>query len=194
MDIVLKSVDTKTLPNGVRLIVLEQEITLDDGSTIRGRHVFPDDTLEWRVAEYGMDPADPDPILEMVLWEPHLPEADQPELLLHDAPDIPTAREYHLKRISDFKGKGANPSHPGPPDPVRGQVVALSRMNPQAIEVKKVMVDEGRKARGKERAMLARMAAEPVNEAARVARLKAVLTRPQGRPAGKGSNSGEGKN
>lgn len=194
MDIVLKSVDTKTLDNGVRLIVLEQELTLDDGTTIRGRHVFPDDALEWRAAEYDIDPADTDTLLDMVLWEPHLPEPDQPELLLHDAPDIASAREYHLKRVADRKGKGAKPPQAGPPDPVRSQVVALSRMNPRALELKKVLVDEGRKARGKERAMLARMATEQVTEAERVARLEAVLTRPQGRPAGRGTDNGKGNN
>lgn len=194
MDIVLKSVETKTLENGVRLIVVEQEITLDDGKTTRGRHVFPDDTLEWRAAEYGIDPADTETLLDMVLWEPHLPEPDRSELLLNDAPDIDSAREYHLKRVADRKGKGKSLQAGGPPDPVRSQVVALSRMNPRALELKKVMVEEGRKARGKERAMLARMAAEQATEAERVARLEAVLTRPQGRPVGRGTGNGKGKN
>lgn len=191
MDMTLKGVSTKTLENGVVLVVVEQELTMDDGQVIRGRHVFPDDTMEWRAAEYGIDPTDLETLLDVVLWEPHLPEPDRPELLLHDAPSVEAARTYHLSRIADRKGTAGRPPQAGPPDPVRSQIVALSRMNPAALEVKKVLVDEGRKARKKERAALARMAMEPVSEAARVARLKAVLTRPQGaqsRSKGKGKN------
>lgn len=192
MEMALKSVGTKTLENGVVLVVVEQELTLDDGSIVRGRHVFPDDTMEWRAAEYGIDPADTETLLDMVLWEPHLPDPDRPELLLHDAPDIDSAREYHLKRIAGRKGRPGKPQTPGQPDPIREQIKAASRMNQSALELKKVMVDEGRKARGMERAALARMATEPVTEAQRVARLEAALTRPRGRESGQGRDNGKG--
>lgn len=45
-----------------------------DGST--HRHVFPQDTLAWRAAEYGIDPADTDQLLDIVLHEPWAPHPE----------------------------------------------------------------------------------------------------------------------
>ncbi|MFE9064940.1 hypothetical protein [Streptomyces violaceusniger] len=39
-------------------------------------HVFPKNTLEWRAAEYGIDPGDVDTLLDIVLHEPHAPHPD----------------------------------------------------------------------------------------------------------------------
>ncbi len=39
-------------------------------------HVFPKNTLEWRAAEYGIDLADADTLLDVVLHEPHAPHPD----------------------------------------------------------------------------------------------------------------------
>lgn len=35
-------------------------------------HVFPPETLAWRAIEYGIDPADTDTLLELILHEPHM--------------------------------------------------------------------------------------------------------------------------
>lgn len=35
-------------------------------------HVFPPETLAWRATEYGIDPADTDTLLELILHEPHM--------------------------------------------------------------------------------------------------------------------------
>ncbi|MGW3821793.1 hypothetical protein ACWEAF_05660 [Streptomyces sp. NPDC005071] len=40
------------------------------------RHVFPQDTLAWRAAEYGIDPADTDQLLDIVLHEPWAPHPE----------------------------------------------------------------------------------------------------------------------
>lgn len=67
-------------------------------------HCFPKDTLEWRAAEYGIDPADTDALLDIVLAEPFLMPGDfTPGESLHDAPDIEAARRAHLRRCAQGK-------------------------------------------------------------------------------------------
>ena len=70
-------------------------------------HLMPAATLEWRAAEYGIDPTDVDTLLDIILHEPHLPMVDDgqgprytdngPDLWQADNTD--TAREAHLARI-----------------------------------------------------------------------------------------------
>lgn len=69
-------------------------------------HVFPADTLEWRAAEYGIDPADRATLLEMVLYEPHLPVADPVAHPLFAAATVAAARNEHLADIAALKGGG----------------------------------------------------------------------------------------
>lgn len=77
-----------------------------DGST--HATVMPTAALEWRAAEYGIDPTDVDTLLDVILHEPHLPMADDPvrgPRYADDGPDLWTAentsvaREAHLARI-----------------------------------------------------------------------------------------------
>jgi hypothetical protein len=53
-------------------------VTDDDGNTIMALHIFPPETLEWRSAEYGIDPEDTDTLLDIVLSEPY--DNDEPPL------------------------------------------------------------------------------------------------------------------
>ena len=71
-------------------------------------HIFPTATLDWRAAEYGIDPSDVDTLLEVVLHEPHLPvTVDNTGATRYDdnGPDLWTAentdaaREAHLARV-----------------------------------------------------------------------------------------------
>jgi hypothetical protein len=79
-------------------------LTADDGSSERQLHVFPTDTMEWRAAEYGIDPSDTASLLDVVLTEPHLtPEDWANGSALHTAPDIATARRDHLARCAAVK-------------------------------------------------------------------------------------------
>ncbi|RCG32000.1 hypothetical protein DQ384_05510 [Sphaerisporangium album] len=64
-----------------------QEVAADrwdiDLDTPQGRitHFLPVSTVAWRIAEYGLDPADPQHVaqaLDMALHEPHIPPPDQP--------------------------------------------------------------------------------------------------------------------
>ncbi|MFF4552702.1 hypothetical protein [Streptomyces sp. NPDC001422] len=96
------------------------------------RHVFPKVTLEYRAAEYDIDPTAVDQLLDIVLHEPYAPHPDDPlkgedpaaeagllspalvsrgaarkgDLIpttLYTAPDAATAREAHLLRIEHGK-------------------------------------------------------------------------------------------
>jgi hypothetical protein len=69
--------------------------------------LMPTVALEWRAAEYGIDPADVDTLLDVILHEPHIPMVDDgsglryadngPDLLSADSTD--DARAAHLARI-----------------------------------------------------------------------------------------------
>lgn len=48
-------------------------------------HAFPHSALEWRVAEYGFDPDDVATILDVILYEPYIPDPDDPFAWQHDA-------------------------------------------------------------------------------------------------------------
>lgn len=68
-------------------------------------HVFPQNTLEWRAAEYGIDPADVDALLDVVLHE-QLFDADtaaEAEQALRAARSTTDARTGHLARIAAVK-------------------------------------------------------------------------------------------
>lgn len=74
-------------------------------------HTMPAATLDWRAAEYGIDPSDVDALLEIVLHEPFLAMADDSEdhhpryaddgPTLWDADNTTTAREAHLARVKN---------------------------------------------------------------------------------------------
>lgn len=85
---------------------LATEVDRGDGVVERIAHIMPVDTFEWRAAEYGIDPADFDTLLDIVIHEPYLPPlspSDPP--LLMAAPTVKSAREEHLARIADLRGK-----------------------------------------------------------------------------------------
>ncbi|MGW0575110.1 hypothetical protein ACWD25_03890 [Streptomyces sp. NPDC002920] len=70
---------------------------------------MPKTILDWRAAEYGIDPADVDALLDIVLHEPHMADADSqygtrrgdagPDLWTAESTDA--AREAHLARIKE---------------------------------------------------------------------------------------------
>jgi hypothetical protein len=86
------------------------DVTSENGSTTEHGHSIPKDTLEWRAAEYDLDPADQlETLLDIVLAEPYIDETEQvgtvPGEELIDAPDIATARARHLSRCAKAKLK-----------------------------------------------------------------------------------------
>ncbi len=180
VDIRLLSVERKG-----EMIEVQRELLFADGSTMNGKHVFPQDTLEWRAAEYEIDPADTDTLLDMVLWEPLLDEDDEPDLDVHSAPTIRAARERHLERIAKRKGKAPKLRRLGA-DPVREAVKGMCVMNPEAVDIKKGIRDQTRekvqaaRERQAKAGLRALMTPPDDAEAKRLAKLRAQLSR---RPA-----------
>ena len=85
-------------------------VTMDDGSIAGHGHSIPKETLEWRAAEYELDPATEfETILDIVLAEPFIAAEEQAGSVvggeLYDAPDIATARARHVSRCARAKLK-----------------------------------------------------------------------------------------
>lgn len=55
-------------------------VVKEDGS--RFLKTFPHSTLEWRAAEYGIDPDDKDTLLDVILHESYIPREDDPLALM----------------------------------------------------------------------------------------------------------------
>lgn len=105
MDITVTDAQLVARPGGPNMWILATEVT-EDGLTRRIAHALPEDTLEWRSAEYGID--DPAELLEMVLYEPYLPPEDplaEPDSLTN-AGTVGQAREHHRARIAARRAKG----------------------------------------------------------------------------------------
>ncbi|MFB9687715.1 hypothetical protein [Amycolatopsis plumensis] len=119
--------------------------TADDGTVMRFRHFFPLETLEWRAAEYGIEPTDTATLLDIVLAEPYLSEEDWSRgHQLHDAPDIDTARADHLARCARAKLRHRISTR-GAAHPCR-RVAVESPLHPEAIELKQQFVAQARAA------------------------------------------------
>lgn len=125
----VREVDEYTLGNGVECWVVK----LINERGEKYNHIFPKFTLEQRIAEYDLDPADITGAIEMVLYEAHIPdptdyrnvETDAAAkrgltvtsvkskgmiragqlvpVTLHTAPDRVTARQAHQARIDEVK-------------------------------------------------------------------------------------------
>lgn len=121
-----------------------QTHTLDDGTASQHLHVFPVDTLEWRAAEYGIDPKDTATLLDIVLAEPHLTEQDwSTGHRLHSAPDIDTARRDHLARVAAVKLRHRI-STGGTGNPL-ARIEQESPLHPEVIAVKAEHVAQARR-------------------------------------------------
>lgn len=119
-------------------------ITADDGKSARQLHVFPTDTMEWRAAEYGIDPADTATLLDIVLAEPHLtPEDWATGSRLHDASGIQTARQHHIARCAAAKlrHRMSTRAKGSPLERVRAE----SLMDIEVVEIKAQHVAQARK-------------------------------------------------
>lgn len=105
--------------------VVQREFLHDDGTVETGCHVIMKDTLEWRAAEYDIDPAAVDTLLDIVLAEPYLtPEDWATGHRPHEAPDVATARQDHIARCAQVKLRHRMSTRPGPPAMGGGQAKA----------------------------------------------------------------------
>lgn len=81
-----------------------QELPAVGGGTYLCLLTIPEDTLEWRAAEYEIDPAEVDLLMDIVLYESVMP-IDNPIPLLYRAETIREAREGHVSAILSHKRK-----------------------------------------------------------------------------------------
>ena len=135
-----------------------------NGETVVERfyYRFPQDTFEHRVAEYGYDPQDTATLLDIVLAEAFLTEADfAPGESLADAPTRDAARAAHTARCAQAKlrvrqrtggvvGVRAALKAKDGPNPLAG-LVERSPMDQDAIEIKRLAVDRARSRHSRER-------------------------------------------
>lgn len=103
-------------------------------------HLFPKDTLEWRAAEYGLDPSDVDGLLDVVLHEQLFDHdtATEAERALRSARSTADARASHTALIAAVKAQhrialGAG----GPLDVIR----ARPGISADGVRVKREAVD-----------------------------------------------------
>lgn len=116
--------------------VLEVEVDRD-GITDRATHVLPIDAVEWRAAEYGLDPvADHDEVLAIVLAEPHVPAPDDTDVFqLWNAPTVADARaalrarHAHVRVTGQVGPPPATGSFPG------GRVVLRATATDDPLDV-----------------------------------------------------------
>lgn len=84
------------------------QLTHDDGSIEQRLYIMPQDTVEWRIAEYGYHPVDDlDEVVEMVLAEAVVTDEPGPGQAgyLYDDDSIQQARTRHRKRHRDRRKK-----------------------------------------------------------------------------------------
>ncbi|MCF6423354.1 hypothetical protein [Amycolatopsis tucumanensis] len=75
---------------------------IDEGKISKHVHIMPTDTLEWRSAEYDIDPNDRDTLMDIALTEPFLKAEDYADgIHLYDGlSDVATAKAAHLSRCA----------------------------------------------------------------------------------------------
>lgn len=123
-----------------------------------GIHAFPYDTLEWRAAEYGIDPSDVDTLMDIVLAEPYLTNEDyEPGTTLYDAASIQDAREAHIARCVKVK-LAHRMSTRGKNQPHVQRVKDNAFMHPEAVILKRELV---KRSREELKRKAARRAADP---------------------------------
>lgn len=120
-------------------------------------HVFPADTLEWRIAEYGLDPNDLDTVLDVVLAEPWLNDGvdhSHPRFL-YNAASVEDARAFHLERVQAFQAKHA-PAGKAATRPDQGghrkAILDKVLIDPEVVEAKRGLVGVARDRHAKEKA------------------------------------------
>ncbi|RAJ70287.1 hypothetical protein K378_01452 [Streptomyces sp. Amel2xB2] len=76
----ITNVQVEETPQGAEVHLVKEA---PDGQ--RDFHSFPLETLEWRAAEYDIDPADTDALIDIIVHEPFLPDAGDPANVYGDA-------------------------------------------------------------------------------------------------------------
>jgi hypothetical protein len=116
--------------------------------------------MEWRAAEYGLDPdADRATLLDIVMAESLLRSEDYDGgYQLYDAPDMTTAREHHVARCARAKLR-CRLSTRGK-DHLLNRVRDESPMHPEILSIKRSLVAKTRDEHQKRRAALVELSSD----------------------------------
>jgi len=117
------------------------QVTHDDGTVEEGSHLFPHDALEWRAAEYGIDPSDTSTLLDIVLAEPYLTREDWavgPQLYDENV-TLEQVRAAHIARCAQVKLRHRMSTRGRAASQLQS-VVDNHHMDPEALTVKRELV------------------------------------------------------
>lgn len=150
---ILELVSAEMYLDGERIIAL-LDVTDDDGNTTRLAYLLPTDTIEWRAAEYNLDPvADAELLTDIVLFEPHVNIPEDKRLYRVGKAE---AKEALLALVKAEKGKsdaGKAAKRKALPaarlaevqdgeEEIRRNIRAMSHVHPQVVEAKRQYVDQ----------------------------------------------------
>lgn len=115
------------------------EVVDDNGESKRILHIMPVDTLEWRVAQFNIEPAD---ALDIVLAEPYMRDADPEELDL--LPTRSQARKRVLGRKNDAVASITYQAGPLPEgmEPTPTALLSSGDGDPKALLLDQAPVDD----------------------------------------------------
>lgn len=103
----MKSMEVLSCTKQGNILRVVKEITNDDNSKELQLHIMREDTLEWRAAEYDIDPEDRDTLIDMVIYEPYL---DPNDSQLYSCADRFEAKTKCLEKIRAKKNQLRRPS------------------------------------------------------------------------------------
>lgn len=96
----------KARHDGQGHVVIDRVHEHPDGTLENGVFIFPDDTLEWRAAEYDLDPGDLDLLMEIVIAECYVtPDSDHDMPALFTMATVADARAHHLAKCEEIRQK-----------------------------------------------------------------------------------------
>jgi len=127
----MKSVKILSVSKDGAIISVFKEITNDDNTVEINQHMFSEETLEWRAAEY--DTTDQDALIDLIIYSPYM---DQSEPGLYDYPNSAAAKNSHGANIISIK---ARLRPPGPDNSAQHYqtIKGHSHFDPEAIELKR---------------------------------------------------------
>jgi hypothetical protein len=149
-----KVVSVREVSEGLSMPAWLVKMERPDGNMVA--HLFPQDTLEWRAAEYGIE--DVDELLDIVLHEPYQPPTDATEAeelgverftkpTLMEADSTSEARENHRARISRAKAERVRVVEPKSTKGGKSPLDAIRQkpgIDPDRMRAKREAVDMNR--------------------------------------------------
>ncbi|WP_328494098.1 hypothetical protein OHS59_16185 [Streptomyces sp. NBC_00414] len=137
-------------------------VTMSLSGGLEHQHIFPIEALEWRAAEYGIDPADVDTLLDLILHESEIPDpaqnrddaalrkgwvtstdSDAEPVTLFRCASASEARTAHMLRVKDVKqNKVCVVEREGSLDAIREDYLAF--MDVGQVAAKAAFVDRHR--------------------------------------------------